>query len=64
MHACSVLSDSVILWTVAPQTPLFMGLSGNITRVHCHFLLQGIFPTQGSNLRLPSLLYCRWILYS
>ena len=26
----------------------------------CHFLLQGIFPTQGSN---PSLLHCRWILY-
>ena len=26
----------------------------------CHFLLQGIFPTQGSNLHL---LHCRWILY-
>ena len=26
----------------------------------CHFLLQGIFPTQGSN---PGLLYCRQILY-
>ena len=26
----------------------------------CHFLLQGIFPTQGSN---PDLLYCRQILY-
>ena len=26
----------------------------------CHFLLQGIFPTQGSN---PSLLYYRQILY-
>ena len=26
----------------------------------CYFLLQGIFPTQGSN---PSLLHCRWILY-
>ena len=26
----------------------------------CHFLLQGIFLTQGSNL---SLLHCRWILY-
>ena len=29
----------------------------------CHFLLQGIFPTQGSNLRLLCLLHCRWILY-
>ena len=26
----------------------------------CHFLLQGIFPTQGSNL---SLLHCRQVLY-
>ena len=30
------------------------------TRVGCLFLLQGIFPTQGSNL---SLLHCRQILY-
>ena len=28
--------------------------------VGCHFLLQGIFLTQGSN---PGLLHCRWILY-
>ena len=28
--------------------------------VSCHFLLQGIFPTQESN---PCLLHCRWILY-
>jgi len=33
---------------------------GKITRVGCHFLLQGIFPTQGSN---PGLLYFRKILY-
>ena len=26
----------------------------------CHFLLQGIFPTQGSNLGLP---HCRQMLY-
>ena len=26
----------------------------------CHSLLQGIFPTQGSN---PGFLHCRWILY-
>ena len=30
------------------------------TRVGSHFLLQGIFPTQGSN---PHLLHCRGILY-
>ena len=30
------------------------------TGVGCHALLQGIFPTQGSN---PGLLCCMWILY-
>ena len=30
------------------------------TRVGCYALLQGIFPTEGSN---PSLLHCRQILY-
>ena len=29
----------------------------------CHFLLQGIFPTQGLNPCLLSLLHCRQILY-
>ena len=33
---------------------------GQNTRVGCHSLLQGIFPTQGSNL---GLLHCRQILY-
>ena len=33
---------------------------GKDTAVGCHFLLQGIFPTQGSN---PGLLQCRQILY-
>ena len=31
-----------------------------ITGVGCHALLQGIFPTQGSNPGLP---HCGWILY-
>ena len=31
---------------------------GKITGIGCHFLLQGIFPTQGSN---PALLHCRQI---
>ena len=30
---------------------------GKNTGVGCHFLLQGIFPTQGSNLRLLHLLH-------
>ena len=33
---------------------------GKNTRVGCHALLQGIFPTQGLN---PGLLHCRQILY-
>ena len=33
---------------------------GKSTGVGCHFLLQGIFLTQGSN---PSLLHCRHTLY-
>ena len=38
--------------------------SGKNAGVGCHFLLQGIFPTQQSNLGLLCLLRCRWILYS
>ena len=33
---------------------------GKSTGVGCHFLLQGIFPTQGSNPGLP---HCRQTLY-
>ena len=33
---------------------------GQNTGGSCHFLLQGIFPNQGSNLGLR---HCRWILY-
>ena len=33
---------------------------GNNTGVGCHALLQGIFPTQGSN---SGLLHCSWIFY-
>ena len=33
---------------------------GKNTGAGCHVLLQGVFPTQGSNPGLP---HCRWILY-
>ena len=33
---------------------------GKSTGVGCHFLLQGIFPSQISN---PGLLHCRWMFY-
>ena len=38
----------VTLWAVACQAPLSMGFP----RQFCHALLQGIFLTQGLNLRL------------
>ena len=40
-------------WTVAYQAPPSMGFSRQDTAVGCHFLLQGYFPVQGSNLGLP-----------
>ena len=41
--------------------PLVLGiLQGKNTGVGCHFLLQGVFLTQGLN---PGLLHCRRILY-
>ena len=39
----------VTLWTVACQAPLSMGFPRKNTGVDCQFLLQGIFPIQGSN---------------
>ena len=50
----------VTSWTVARQTPLHGDSLGKNTRVDCHALLQGIFPTQGSNPDLP---HYRLILY-
>ena len=39
---------------VTHQTPLSLGFTpGKNTRVGCHFLLQGIFQTQGSNSCSP-----------
>ena len=36
--------------TVTRQAPLSMDFPGKYTGVGFHFLLQGLFPTQGSNL--------------
>ena len=61
MLRCSVVSDSLGPHGLYPTRLLCPWDSpGKNTGVDCHFLLQGIFPTQGSNL---CLLYCRWILY-
>ena len=44
------------LWTIAHQASLSMDFPGKNTGMGCHFLLQGIFPAQGSNPRLLHLL--------
>ena len=60
--SCSVTSDS--LQPYGLYSPLGSSVHGDSpgknTGVGCHALLQGIFPTQGSNTDLP---HCRWILY-
>ena len=40
------------LWSIAHQAPLSMDFLGKSTGAGCHFLLQGIFLTQGLNLCL------------
>ena len=47
-------------WTTAHQALCPWDYSGKNTGTGCHTLLQGSFPTQGSNLGLP---HCKWILY-
>ena len=47
--------------TVAYQAPPSMAFSRQNTGLGCHFLLQGIFPTQGLNLGLP---HCRQTLHT
>ena len=54
-ESCSVVSDSLQYHCL--HSPL--NSSWQNTGVGCHFLLQGIFPTQGSNPGLP---HCRQIL--
>ena len=57
----SVVSDSLRPHGLQPTRLLHPWDSpGKSTGVGCHFLLQGIFPTQGSN---PGLLHCRQTLY-
>ena len=51
-------------WTVSRQAPLSMGFPSKKTGVGCHFLLQRIFPIQGSDRTHVSCASCtgRWIL--
>ena len=60
--ACSVGFNSLQPHGMQPPRLLCSWDSpGKDTRVGCHFLLMGIFPTQGWNLSLLCLLRCRWI---
>ena len=57
----SVVSDSSRPHGLYPTRLLCpWNFPGKSTGVGCHFLLQGIFPTQGLN---PGLLHCRQTLY-
>ena len=63
MCGCQLLSCGQLLaspWTAACQASLSVGFSWRDAEVGCYSLLQGIFPTQESNLGLP---HYRKILY-
>ena len=56
VYACSVMSNS--LWPHGRQLARLLcpwDFPGKNTRVGCHFLLQGIFPTEGTELSSPAL---------
>ena len=57
MCVFSVVSDSVAPWTVALKAPLCVGFSRQEHWSGCHFLLQGIFLTQGLSPCLLCLLH-------
>ena len=53
VHTCSVMSDSLQAHRLLPIRFLCPSdYPDKNTRIGCHFLLQGIFSTQGSNLHL------------
>ena len=63
VHVCSVSTSCPTLCNTVDCSPPGSSLHGDSpgknTGVGCHALLQGIFPSQGSNLRLLRLLPCR-----
>ena len=56
-QSCPTLCDPMVC--SSPGSSAHGDSLGKNTAVGCHFLLQGIFPTQGSNPGLP---HCRQIL--
>ena len=64
VYLCAQLCRTLVTpWTVATSLLCPRDFPGKNTRVGCHFLLQGIFPTQESNPHLLGLLHWRQILY-
>ena len=67
LHACSVARLCLTLCNPTDWGPPGSSVHGisqaRVLDWVCHFLLQGIFPTQGSNLCLLRLLLGTWILY-
>ena len=54
---CMCMLNSVITWTVAHLAPLSIEFSRQEYWSGLHFILQGIFPTQGLNPNLWRLLH-------
>ena len=74
LHVCVCVSGCVFSHSIMSNSLWSHGLQptrllcpwdfpGKNTGVGCHFLLQGTFSTQGSNLHLLCLLHCWQILY-
>ena len=57
-QSCRILCDPMDC--SLPGSSVYGDSPGKNTGVHCHALLQGIIPTQGSNPCLP---HYKWILY-
>ena len=67
MHACMCAQSCLTLYDPMVYSPVGLSVHGisqaRLLEWGYHFLLQGIFLTQGSNQCLLSLLHWRWILY-
>ena len=61
VHVCACSLDQLHRTLCEPMD--YSPSGSTVTGVGCHFLLRGIFPTQGSNLHLLCLLHSRWLLY-
>jgi len=58
--SCSTIAHQAALCMGFPRQEYWISQARILKEMGCHFLLQGIFLTQGLNL---GLLHCRWISY-